>query len=174
MFLWVAQVRDEEEHEVDAQQEARQELPDVGEMGTNSAFLEQADTPTGAESDAPARAPPVAVQEAPAPEAAVSARTARKGGDGLDAKPALTSWEMAKFANNVDSAQGQLGTNVAWMYDSLAKRGAYNQVPFHPARRHAAVVTGAVGHGARVLRGGSARGRVRRGLRTPRGLRPHG
>ena len=37
---------------------------------------------------------------------------------------------MAKFANNVDSDQGQLGTNVAWMYDSLAKRGAYKQVGF--------------------------------------------
>lgn len=71
-------------------------------------------------------APRPAAERAPA--AAVAARAPREKGDGLDAKPALTSWEMAKFANNVDSAQGQLGTNVAWMYDSLAKRGAYKQV----------------------------------------------
>ena len=44
------------------------------------------------------------------------------------AKPSLGSWEMAKFANNVEAGGGSLGTNVAWMYDSLAKKGPYAQV----------------------------------------------
>ncbi|EKX36493.1 hypothetical protein GUITHDRAFT_155238, partial [Guillardia theta CCMP2712] len=35
---------------------------------------------------------------------------------------------MAKFANNVEAGGGSLGTNVAWMYDSLAKKGPYAQV----------------------------------------------
>jgi len=46
----------------------------------------------------------------------------------MSAKPSLGSWEMAKFANNVEAGGGSLGTNVAWMYDSLAKQGPYSQV----------------------------------------------
>eukprot|EP00961_Rhodomonas_salina_P014604 195863-Rhodomonas_salina.2 len=45
-----------------------------------------------------------------------------------DAKPALGSWEMAKFANNVDSGLGGLGTNIVHMYDDLAPTGPYQMV----------------------------------------------
>eukprot|EP00960_Hanusia_phi_P038894 753651-Hanusia_phi.AAC.5 len=46
----------------------------------------------------------------------------------LDEKPALGSWEMAKFANNVEAGGGSLGTNVAYMYDSLSNKGHYKEV----------------------------------------------
>jgi len=48
--------------------------------------------------------------------------------DGLDTKPAIDSWEMAKFANNVEAGSGTMGTNIVHMYDSLSKRGPYKQV----------------------------------------------
>ncbi|EKX48802.1 hypothetical protein GUITHDRAFT_162315 [Guillardia theta CCMP2712] len=46
----------------------------------------------------------------------------------LDQKPPLGSWEMAKFANNVEAGGGSLGTNVAYMYDSLSNKGHYKEV----------------------------------------------
>ena len=45
-----------------------------------------------------------------------------------DSKPPLTSWDMAKFANNVEAGGGTMGTNVAYMYDNLSKRGPYKKV----------------------------------------------
>jgi len=80
------------------------------------------------------KAAPAATRSAEAAEATRSAeaaeatRAARQENDGLDERPPLTSWEMAKFANNVQSDQGSIGTNVVWMYNDLAKRGKYSQV----------------------------------------------
>ena len=71
------------------------------------------------------KAAPAATRSA---EAAEATRAARQENDGLDERPPLTSWEMAKFANNVQSDQGSIGTNVVWMYNDLAKRGKYSQV----------------------------------------------
>jgi len=48
--------------------------------------------------------------------------------DGLDSKPPLASWDMAKFANNVEAGGGTMGTNIAYMYDSLSNRGQYKKV----------------------------------------------
>jgi len=48
--------------------------------------------------------------------------------DGLDYKPPLASWDMAKFANNVEAGGGTMGTNIAYMYDSLSNRGQYKKV----------------------------------------------
>ena len=45
-----------------------------------------------------------------------------------DAKPPLTSWDMAKFANNVEAGGGTMGTNIAYMYDSLSNKGQYRKV----------------------------------------------
>jgi hypothetical protein len=33
-----------------------------------------------------------------------------------------------RFANNIESGGGDLGTNVVWMYKSLAKKGHYRAV----------------------------------------------
>jgi hypothetical protein len=48
--------------------------------------------------------------------------------DTLDSKPPLTSWDMAKFANNVEAGGGTMGTNIAYMYDNLANQGQYKKV----------------------------------------------
>lgn len=48
--------------------------------------------------------------------------------DKLDSKPPLTSWDMAKFANNVEAGGGTMGTNIAYMYDNLANKGLYRKV----------------------------------------------
>merc|ERR1711865_20767 len=45
-----------------------------------------------------------------------------------DTKPPLTSWDMAKFANNVEAGGGTMGTNIAYMYDSLSNKGQYRKV----------------------------------------------
>jgi len=48
--------------------------------------------------------------------------------DASDSKPPLTSWDMAKFANNVEAGGGTMGTNIAYMYDSLSNKGQYRKV----------------------------------------------
>jgi hypothetical protein len=44
-------------------------------------------------------------------------KAAESEDDGLDSKPPLASWDMAKFANNVEAGGGTMGTNIAYMYD---------------------------------------------------------
>eukprot|EP00286_Rhodomonas_abbreviata_P007545 CAMPEP_0181322356 /NCGR_PEP_ID=MMETSP1101-20121128/19186_1 /TAXON_ID=46948 /ORGANISM="Rhodomonas abbreviata, Strain Caron Lab Isolate" /LENGTH=901 /DNA_ID=CAMNT_0023430267 /DNA_START=13 /DNA_END=2718 /DNA_ORIENTATION=- len=65
---------------------------------------------------------------AAAPRRARGRRESRPQQQAQDEKPPLGSWEMAKFANNVDAGQGGLGTNIAYMYDDLSKEGPYRAV----------------------------------------------